>query len=80
MTYEKYSCTIQNKEVIVLQQYSLKELRARKNMTQAEIAKNIGVSTQTYNSWEKDISKVAIGKVKVLANFFGVTVGEIFLK
>lgn len=64
----------------MLQQYSLKELRARKNMTQAEIAKNIGVSTQTYNSWEKDISKVAIGKVKVLANFFGVTVGEIFLK
>lgn len=64
----------------MLQQYSLKELRARKNMTQAETAKNIGVSTQTYNSWEKDISKVAIGKVKVLANFFGVTVGEIFLK
>ena len=63
-----------------MQQYSLKELRARKNMTQAETAKNIGVSTQTYNSWEKDISKVAIGKVKVLANFFGVTVGEIFLK
>lgn len=64
----------------MLQQYSLKELRARKNLTQAETAKNIGVSTQTYNSWEKDISKVAIGKVKVLANFFGVTVGEIFLK
>lgn len=63
-----------------MQQYSLKELRARKNLTQAETAKNIGVSTQTYNSWEKDISKVAIGKVKVLANFFGVTVGEIFLK
>lgn len=64
----------------MLQQYSLKELRARKNLTQAETAKNIGVSTQTYNSWEKDISKVAIGKVKVLANFFGVTVGEIFLE
>lgn len=63
-----------------MQQYSLKELRARKNLTQAETAKNIGVSIQTYNSWEKDISKVAIGKVKVLATFFGVTVGEIFLE
>lgn len=62
-----------------LQQYSLKELRARKNMTQAEVAENIGISTQTYNAWEKDISNVAIGKVKALAEFFGVTIGEIFL-
>lgn len=62
-----------------MQQYSLKELRARKNMTQAEVAENIGVSTQTYNAWEKDISNVAIGKVKALAEFFEVTIGEIFL-
>lgn len=62
-----------------MQQYSLKELRARKNMTQAEVAENIGISTQTYNAWEKDISNVAIGKVKALAEFFGVTIGEIFL-
>lgn len=62
-----------------MQQYSLKELRARKNMTQAEVAENIGVSTQTYNAWEKDISNVAIGKVKALADLFEVTIGEIFL-
>lgn len=62
-----------------LQQYSLKELRARKDMTQAEVAEKIGVSTQTYNTWEKDVSNVAIGKVKALADFFGVTIGEIFL-
>lgn len=62
-----------------MRQYSLKELRARKNMTQAEVAENIGISTQTYNAWEKDVSNVAIGKVKALADFFGVTIGEIFL-
>lgn len=62
-----------------MQQYTLKELRARKNMTQAEVAEEIGVSTQTYNAWEKDVSNVAIGKVRALANFFGVTIGEIFL-
>ena len=62
-----------------MQQYSLKELRARKNMTQAEVAENIGISTQTYNAWEKDVSNVAIGKVKALADFFGVTIGEFFL-
>lgn len=48
-------------------------------MTQAEVAENIGISTQTYNAWEKDVSNVAIGKVKALADFFGVTIGEIFL-
>lgn len=63
-----------------MEQYSLKELRARKNITQLETAKNIGVSVQTYNAWEKDISKVAVGKVKALADFFGVTIGEIFLE
>lgn len=63
-----------------MEQYSLKELRARKNITQSETAKKIGVSVQTYNAWEKDISKVAVGKVKALADFFGVTIGEIFLE
>lgn len=70
---------IHDKEVERMKQYSLKELRARKNITQAETAKNIGISVQTYNAWEQDISRVAVGKVKVLAEFFGVTIGEIFL-
>lgn len=62
-----------------MRQYTLKELRARKNMTQSEVAEIVGVSTQTYNAWEKDISNVAISKVKALADFFEVTIGEIFL-
>ena len=59
--------------------YTLKELRARKNKTQAEVAGDLGVSTQTYNAWEKDISRVAIGKVQVIADYYGVKIGEIFL-
>lgn len=62
-----------------MQQYTLKELRARKNMTQYEVAKNIGISTQMYNAWERDVSNVAISKVKALADLFEVTIGEIFL-
>lgn len=62
-----------------MQQYTVKELRARKNLTQAQIAEKLGVSVQTYNAWEKDISKVAIGKVEALAEIYGVTIGEIFL-
>jgi DNA-binding XRE family transcriptional regulator len=62
-----------------MQQFTLKELRARKDLTQSEVADKIGVSTQTYNAWEKDVSNVSISKVKALADFFGVTIGEIFL-
>lgn len=62
-----------------MQQYSIKELRVRNNLTQAQSAKKLGVSTQTYNAWEKDISKVAIGKVDSIAKLYGVTIGEIFL-
>ena len=57
--------------------YSLRELRARKNVTQREAARDLGISTTTYNSWEKDVSKVAIGKVQKLADYFGVRLEEI---
>lgn len=59
--------------------YTLKELRARKNKTQAEVAAELGISTTTYNAWERDISGVAIGKVKCLADYYGVKIGQIFL-
>ena len=60
-------------------QYSVKELRARKNKTQAEVAKDLGISIQTYNAWEKDISNIAISKVTALARYFEVEIGDIFL-
>ncbi len=59
-------------------QFSLKELRARKNVTQEKVAKDLGISVQTYNAWEKDISNVAVSKVQAVANYFGVTIGQIF--
>ena len=60
-------------------QYSLKELRARKNETQAETAEALGISTQTYNAGEKDISGVAVSKVVAVARHFGVSLSDIFL-
>lgn len=58
-------------------QYTLKELRARKNATQKDVAKNLGITYQTYNAWERDISNVGISKVYALAEYFGVTINEI---
>lgn len=60
-------------------QYSIKELRARKNETQAQTAAAVGVSTQTYNAWEKNISNVSVSKVNALAIHFGVKLSQIFL-
>lgn len=68
-------------EVITLpiQQYTLKELRARKNWTQEETAFKLGISTQTYCAWEKNISNVAVSKVLAVADLFGVSINQIFL-
>ncbi len=63
----------------IVRQYTLKELRARKNITQMQAASDLGVSVQTYNAWEKDISNVAISKVMAVADYFGVPINEIFL-
>lgn len=57
--------------------FSVKELRARKNETQEQVANKIGISPQTYCSWEKDISNVAVSKVRALAEHFGVTLNQI---
>ena len=62
-----------------MRQYTLKELRARKNKTQEQVACDLGISVQTYNAWEKNISNVAVSKVMAVADYFGVTIGEIFL-
>lgn len=57
--------------------YTLKELRARKDVTQQEAATDLGVSTTTYNAWEQNISNVAVGKVQAVAEYYGVTLEEI---
>lgn len=66
---------MENKEM----QFTLKELRARKNETQEQVAAAMGVSVQTYNAWEKSISNVAVSKVNALARHFNVKITQIFL-
>lgn len=60
--------------------YTLKELRARKNESQAQTAEALGVSTPTYNAWEKDVSNVGISKVAKIAEHFNVNITEIFFE
>lgn len=60
-----------------MRQYTLKELRARKDWTQQETAEKLGVSTQTYNSWENDFGKVKIKAASEVARIFGVKLDQI---
>lgn len=60
-----------------MMQYTLKELRARKNWTQEEAAEHLGISTQTYNSWEANFGKVKIKAAQEVAKLFGVKLDQI---
>ena len=58
--------------------YSLKELRARKGLSQLETAEKLGVSVQTYNAQEADFGMVKVRNAVKIANLFGVKVDDIF--
>lgn len=61
----------------------LKELRLKKEyngkigMTQQEVADEIGVTKRTYIYWEKGERQIKPEKAQQLANFFGVSVGQL---
>ena len=51
----------------------LKLLREEKNMTQAEIAQIIGVTSQAYGLYENGKRDISTENLKALSNFYGVT-------
>ena len=60
-------------------QYSLKELRARNNLTQEKMAKLLGISRQSYIKIEKNPQNVTCDRMTVIAKILGVSLGDIFL-
>ena len=60
-------------------QYSLKELRARHNLTLQDMANKLGLSYQSYCAWEKNISNVKLSNVMRVAEILQVQVSEIKL-
>jgi len=59
---------------------SLKELRARENKTQVEMAGLLGVSLQTYNTWENNFKKLSIEKAKKVASTLNASLDEIYIE
>lgn len=52
----------------------LKELRKNNRLTQAEIAKIIGVNQNTYSYWENEKTKIDNATLAKLADYFNVTI------
>lgn len=59
--------------------FTLKELRARKGLTQEDVAHALGVHLNTYRSWEQNPGMIQISKVYAIAELFGVRLDDIFL-
>lgn len=55
----------------------IRQMRDSRRITQEELARAIGVSTQTVSSWELNNSTPRMGVLKKLADYFGVEVASI---
>lgn len=51
----------------------LRELRTNKKMTQSDVAKLLGLTTNAYQSYERGTSEPSCKTLKILADFYGVT-------
>ena len=55
----------------------LKQLRKEKGLTQQKVADEIGVTKRTYIYWENEESQIKTNKASQLADYFGVSVGNL---
>lgn len=56
---------------------ALKRARQRKGLTQEQAAAGVGVTTGTYCSWETARHGIRVGRLKIVAEFFGLQVAEL---
>lgn len=58
--------------------YELKALRARKNISQQEMANLLRMTVSTYNRKENGVRNFTIDEAKLLAGFFKTSIEQIF--
>lgn len=56
----------------------IRELRKKKELTQEELAAKLNISSQAVSKWENGTCYPDMGQIPVLANFFGVSLDELF--
>ena len=58
---------------------NLKNLRKGRKMSQRGLADELNVSWQTGSHWETGYSEPSIDQIKLLANYFEITIDELLL-
>ena len=56
----------------------IKELRIEKKLSQAELAKSIGVSQKAIDYWERNINEPKVSYVVLLIKVFDISYNEFF--
>jgi transcriptional regulator with XRE-family HTH domain len=67
--------TIRNNTYKLVQ---VKDKIKKKRLTQTEVGKAINVTFQQIQKFEKGINNIGSAKLKILANFFGLPVGDMY--
>lgn len=58
---------------------SLREARKAKGVMAKAVAKHLGVTERTYYNYEQNQGRISIEKAKMICDFIGVPMDEIFL-
>ena len=58
---------------------SLSELRAKKNITQEQMGKMLGVGTSTYNQYENSQRNIPMNVAEKISEILGVKIEDVFL-
>lgn len=56
----------------------IRSLRKQKGITQEQLAESIGISFQAVSKWENNIALPDITLIPALANYFGISIDELF--
>ncbi|MEP3570166.1 MAG: helix-turn-helix transcriptional regulator, partial [Flavobacteriaceae bacterium] len=60
--------------------YAIKHLRRKKNLSQSDLAKEIGVSLRTIQLYEKKDANIPIKNLTKIASFFDLSIAELYLQ
>lgn len=60
--------------------YTIKQLRRKKNISQTELGKQIGVSLRTIQLYERKDANIPIKNLTKIAEFFGLTIAELYMR
>ena len=77
---EKVRTTDETKEQRDIFSTNLTKLVDNSDKSQAEIAKSIGVSPQTFNSWVRANALPKMGKLQKIADYFGVNESDLIMR